>query len=218
MSDAHEVEIKRLLVDDGAAERFVAALRKPVRATQHQVNHVFDTDDGRLARSRHAVRLRVQDGDATLTAKGPGREVSASTSARLEAETTVEDELVEDLLAGRIEPLCVLRQRIPDDAYADLWRGLDEARACRPLRADGRFENTRRVVDVTLASGLQLTVEVDETHFPNARVDHEVEIEVPGEELVAEVEAWLDGVARDAAIETRDSTPKIARFHEALRS
>jgi hypothetical protein len=44
----HEVEIKRLFADDAAAERFIAVLGVPVLAEKHQVNNIFDTDDGRL--------------------------------------------------------------------------------------------------------------------------------------------------------------------------
>jgi uncharacterized protein YjbK len=211
----HEVEIKRLLPDDDAAERFVAALGAPVRAEKRQVNNIFDTDDGHLARSRYTLRLRTEGANALLTAKGPGRAVSATTASRTEAEIAVEPDLVDDLLAGVVEPLCLLRGREPDEAYAELWHGLDEARACRVLSAVGRFENLRRVIDVTLASGLRLTVELDRTEFPGGRTDNEIEIEVADETLVDEVEEWLEGLTREAGIETAPSSPKLARFLEA---
>jgi uncharacterized protein YjbK len=211
----HEVEIKRLFADDAAAERFIAALGAPVRAEKRQVNNIFDTDDGRLARSHYLLRLRTEGASAFLTAKGPGRALSATTASRMEAETAVQIDLVDDLLAGAVEPLCVLHARVPDDAYAELWRGLDEARACRVLRCAGSFENLRRVFDVTLPSGLALTVEIDRTDFPGGRTDNEIEIEVVDESLVDEVEAWLEGLAREAGIETAPSSPKLTRFYAA---
>lgn len=210
-----EVEIKRLLGDDAAAERFIAALAAPVRAEKRQVNTFFDTDDGRLARARYFVRLRTEGDRAFLTAKGPGRAVSTTTASRTEAEVAVEPDLVDDLLAGAVQPLAILREREPDEAYAELWRGLEEACGDRVLRCAGRFENLRRVVDVTLPSGLALTVEVDRTDFPGGRTDHEIEIEVPEEAVVEEVEAWLETLTREAGIETARSSPKLTRFHVA---
>lgn len=214
-SDHHEVEIKRLIAGDEEAVALIAALGSPVRAQRRQVNHLFDTDDRRLRRSRYVVRLRTEDDAAYLTAKGPGRRVGGDTVSRVEAEAAVDPGDVDELLAGRLEPLCVLRRSLPGHAYADLWRGLDAARACRPLRAAGSFENLRRVVDVTLPSGVELEVEIDRTQFPGGRVDSEIEIELPCDDLVAEVEQWLDDLARHAGIELRDSTPKTARFYEA---
>jgi uncharacterized protein YjbK len=211
----HEVEIKRLLADDEAGERFIATLGAPVRAEKRQVNTFFDTDDGRLARSRYTLRLRTEGANAFLTAKGPGRTLTATTASRVEAEAAVDADLVDDLLAGAIEPLCLLRGRVRDEAYAELWRGLDEARACRVLRSAGRFENLRRVVDVTLPSGLTLTIEVDRTSFPGGRTDNEIEIEVPDDTAVDGVEAWLEDVTREAGIETAPSSPKVTRFYEA---
>ena len=212
----HEVEIKRLLGDDAAAERFLAALAAPVVAEKHQVNNVFDTDRGDLARSNYALRVRTEGSDAFLTAKGPGRAVSATTASRMEAEAAIEEELANELLAGAVEPLCVLRARAADAAYAELWRGIDAARGCRPLRATGRFENLRRVIDVTLPGGLELTVELDRTDFPGGRVDNEIEIEVPDEALVDEVESWLDELTSEAGIRTGPSSPKLARYYAAL--
>lgn len=211
----HEVEIKRLLADDAAAERFVSALRAPVRADKRQVNHIFDTDDGRLARAHYMLRLRTEGARAFLTAKGPARAVSETTAARMEAEIEIESDLVDELLAGTGEPLPMLRARLPDEAYAELWRGLDGARAGRVVRSAGHFENLRRVVDVMLPSGTALTVEVDRTDFPGGRTDNEIEIEVPDETLVNEVEAWLDDLTREAGIETAPSSPKLTRFNAA---
>jgi uncharacterized protein YjbK len=212
----HEVEIKRLLAAADAAERLIDALGAPVRAEKRQVNHIFDTNDGSFSRERYMLRLRTEGTSAILTAKGPDRAVSATTTSRMEAEAAVDPELVDDLLAGAVDALSLLRGCVPDEAYADLWSGLEEARGGRALRAAGSFENLRRVVDVTLPNGRRLTVEVDRTDFPGGRTDNEVEIEVCDEAaVVAEVEAWLDDLTRKAGIETATSSPKLSRFYEA---
>jgi uncharacterized protein YjbK len=211
----HEIEIKRLLADDDAGERLIDALGAPVRAEKRQVNHILDTEDGGLARARYMLRLRTEGATAVLTAKGPSRALSTTTISRMEAETEVEADRVDELLSGAVEPLSLLRACLRDEAYADLWRGLEEARAGRVLRAAGCFETLRRVVDVTLPSGLKLALELDRTSFPGGRKDIEIEIEVPGEAAVDEVEAWLEQLTREANLETAASSPKLTRFYEA---
>jgi len=53
-------------------------------------NIVFDYRDGRIRRSGSLLRLRLADGEATLTFKGRSR-ILKSTKARLELETQVSD-------------------------------------------------------------------------------------------------------------------------------
>jgi uncharacterized protein YjbK len=211
----HEVELKRRLVGPGAADKLIAALGAPVREDKRQRNHIFDTDDGRLHRSRFALRLRVEEGAVFLTAKGPGRSVGASTGSKLEAETRIESALAEAILAGERDVLAELRDRVRDPAYESLWRGMDAALAGTAVRSRGSFENRRRTIPVDLPGGLQVDVEVDQTRFSRERADEEVEIELPDEQAVAVAEAWLERLTRDAGIATAPSSPKIARFYEA---
>ena len=70
-----EIELKRRLVGERAADALVAALGPP-RADHQQTNHVFDTPAFGLRRSHCSLRVRDEDGTFTLTAKGPGRRVS----------------------------------------------------------------------------------------------------------------------------------------------
>jgi uncharacterized protein YjbK len=211
----NEVELKRLLVGNGAGDKLIAALGGEVRADMRQVNHIFDTDARSLDRSRYALRLRLEGPAAWLTAKGPTSRVGASTGSKAEAEAAVEPAMVRDLLAGRLDPLTVLKARVTDPGYADLWKGLEAVRGSQSLRSWGHFENRRRTV-CTSAAGPQLDVEVDRTVFPNGRVDEEVEIELPREGLAPQVEKWLDATLRAAAIESEKSTPKIARFFASI--
>jgi hypothetical protein len=211
-----EIEIKRLLVGEHAVDRLTAALG-PATSDRMQFNHVFDTDELCLEQQFYALRLRFEDGTPTLTAKGPSRRVGSSASARAEAEATIEPRLAAEILAGRRDPLEVLQERARDAAFTVLWTGIGQARGGRALREVGRFENRRRSIPVTLPNGLELVVELDHTCFAGGRVDDEVEIEVPGEQVVSEVEAWLERRAAAAGVATRPSTPKLARFYAALR-
>ncbi len=211
-----EVELKRLLVGPKAGDRLIAALGAGVREEKTQRNHFFDRSDRRLGRARYSVRLRFEDHRAILGAKGPSRPVGVSTASRDEAESDLESFEAEALVQGGIDPITTLRQRVLDPAFAGLWRGLEAAREGRALRNWGAFENVRRLVPVALPRGQPLLVEVDRTLFPGGRIDEEVEIELPREELSGEAEAWLEARARAAGIETRVSTPKVARFFASL--
>jgi hypothetical protein len=212
---SHEIELKRRLSGSDAADRLLAVLG-PVASDVQQVNHVFDTADWGLHRARHSLRLREEAGRFILTAKGPSRGVSGSVSVRSEAESEIEPDVARRLLAAQGDPLAELRQRATDAAFRGLWEGIEQARAGEPLGELGQFRNRRRTVPVVVAPGLHLSVEVDRTHFPNGRIDDEVEIELPRPELAAEVEAWLAERASAAGIDTEPSTAKFGRFYAAL--
>jgi uncharacterized protein YjbK len=210
-----EIELKRLLRGEGAADKLAARLGT-AREERRQINHVFDTDDRRLQQKRYAVRLRFENEVPILTVKGPSRGVGASIAARAEAEATVDRAQADAILAGHLDPVSALRQLERDPAYATLWAGLDEARGGAPLRQLGHFENLRRVFPVVLPSGLRLDLELDRTRFAADRVDDEVEIELSDEGAAEEVEAWLEATASEAGVATAPSTPKVARFYEFL--
>jgi hypothetical protein len=211
----HEIELKRRLVGFDAADRLLEVLG-PVATDVEQVNHVFDTPDQSLHRSRHSLRLREEAGRFILTAKGPSRGVSGSVSTRTEAESEIEPDVARRLLAGQGDPLSELRRRATDAAFDGLWEGLEQARAGQPLGELGQFHNRRRSVHVLVSPELSLCVEVDQTRFPNGRVDEEVEIELSRPELAGEVEAWLAERAAAAGVETQPSTAKFGRFYASL--
>jgi hypothetical protein len=212
MNSHREVELKRLLVGEGAAERLIQSLGLVV-ADKRQVNHLFDTGDGRLRQRHYSVRLRIEDESAILTAKGPAERLSNDVSVRDEAEANIDSALGAEILAGRRDPVAALRERVKNPAFAALWQGLSEASAGQEVGLIGAFENRRRVVRACLPSGLELNVEVDRTRFPDGHADDEVEIELPDIGLVPEVEAWLAGQARAAAVVTAPATAKLARFY-----
>jgi hypothetical protein len=177
------------------------------------------------------VRLRNEEGEYTLTAKGPSVGVSASISSRTEAEVVIDAVLAAEIRSGLLDPVALLRERLADsihhhdaldddvregNAYAALCSSIERARGTHSLREVGYFDNRRRTVPVSLASGVVLHVEVDQTRFPDGRTDEEVEVELPGAELAPTVEAWLNELAARAGVETKPSSAKLARFHAAL--
>ena len=134
----------------------LAALGAGEAREKRQVNHVFDTDDGRLNATRHALRLRSEnDSDWILTAKGTSNAVGASTSAKLEAETRIPADVAESILTGGADPLAELRVRVTNPAFDVLWRDFEQVLAGRRLEVVGSFENVRRAVPVTLPSGTE---------------------------------------------------------------
>jgi uncharacterized protein YjbK len=215
-SGPNEIELKRILRGEEAAERLISAMGLPVRSESRQVNHIFDTDDRRLDRARYAMRLRTEGSRAFLTAKGPSRNVTSDTATKIEAETRIEPGEVTAVLSGASDPLTMLQKRATNPAFDELWRGIEKVKGNRALRSWGHFENLRRSVSVILPGGDPIEVEIDHTQFPNGRVDNEVEIELRDESEVDRVEAWLEEKARAAGISLGHSTPKVARFFESL--
>lgn len=215
-ASSRELELKRQLLGPAAADTLIAALG-PVAEHKLQLNHVFDTDTFGLRQQRHSVRLRFENGTPILTAKGPGRSLGAHTSSRTEAEATIDAATAAGILTGKLDPIAVLRQRVRGGAFDELWSGLERARSGRALRHIGSFENLRRSVPVVIEPGLALVVEVDRTRIAPDRIDHELEIEIPEEEQVPRVEAWLEQRAAAASVELAPSSPKLARFYAALQ-
>jgi adenylate cyclase class 2 len=91
---AHEIEVK-IEVDDAEAtarrlEAMGAELRSPRR---FEDNRLFDLADGALERSGGLLRLRLCDGRAVLTGKGPAPPAAlrAGYKVRTEEETEVAD-------------------------------------------------------------------------------------------------------------------------------
>jgi hypothetical protein len=212
-----EIEVKRLLIGERAGDRLLAALAAPVVAEKRQVNHVLDTKSRALSAARLSLRLRNEDGEWIVTAKGPSQRVAGSTASKVEAESHVEAAVAGAILGAGTSALDVLRARIDDSAFDELWQSFERVLADQPLIVVGSFENERRVVPVILPSGSSLTLEIDRTRFPGGRVDEEVEIELDSAALAAEVEAWLETTARAAGVVTAPSSAKIARFLDAAR-
>jgi len=166
----------------------------------------------------HALRLRIEPKGTFLTAKGPGRAIGRSGGARVEAEALLEPEVAQRILSGEVQPIEVLKSRLVDRGYDELWSSLEAACTGRPLKPIGHFENERRTAPMMLPSRASLILEIDRTRFPGGRVDEEVELEVPTEDLAPEAEAWLHDVLARAGVTSTESTPKIARFYESLET
>jgi uncharacterized protein YjbK len=211
-----ELEFNRLLVGPAAGEKFLRATGSTIMAEKEQVNYIFDTEDRRLDRARYALRLRKEGGGAWLTAKGRSRPVEGSTVSRLEAESGVDHSTADDVLAGRVDPVAVLRSHVADVEYAVLWEAIEKVREGRPLKVWGHFSNWRRTAAVRLPSGTDVEWQLDRTTFPDGHVDDEVEIEMADPKQAREVTEWVEKIARKAGVETMDTKPKIARFFASI--
>jgi adenylate cyclase class 2 len=66
-----EIEIKLAVANLAAIRRRLAALHARKLGRVHEQNTLFDTPQGSLTRSGRLLRLRLQDGPALLTYKGP---------------------------------------------------------------------------------------------------------------------------------------------------
>jgi uncharacterized protein YjbK len=216
--DHQEIELKRLLRGPNAIEVLLAALGGAVREEKRQTNHIFDTSGRQLFDAGYTVRLREETGPLFLvTVKGPSRALGSHTGSKPEAEAAVDARVARDILSGAADPVGALRSALGNTEHQKLFAGLDAVRSGKPLVLVGRFDNVRKVIPVTLPGGLGLDVEVDETQFPDGHTDHEVEIEIPSDEQVGEVEAWLSSTLQRAGVEHTTSSPKLVRFYSHRR-
>ena len=86
-----ETEIKLLVRDPARLKSRLRSLGATLARRRHfEDNFVFDLPDRRLRRRGSLLRVRLTDGKATLTFKGPSR-IVARTKSRMELETDVVD-------------------------------------------------------------------------------------------------------------------------------
>lgn len=89
--DHRETEIKLRVDRPVQLRRRLRSLGAALLRSRHfEDNFIFDFPDRRLGRNGSLLRIRLTDGRATLTYKGPGRRV-AGTKARRELESSVGD-------------------------------------------------------------------------------------------------------------------------------
>jgi uncharacterized protein YjbK len=197
---ADEIEWK-LVLDAAAAARLTAALalRLGPGTAREQENRFIDTPDRRLRRARMNLRLRRErcpSGTIVLvTGKRPP--AAARTAPGLfhhdEIESVVNDPPWDALLADL--------RRVP--LHPDWQAALGDA----PRVDLGGFSNQRLTWD---ADGEHICL--DETHFPDGRVDHEVEIETNDPERTEA--RWRRLLAAVAAPWRPQTKSKFFRFME----
>jgi uncharacterized protein YjbK len=218
--DSREIELKFRLESSAQAAALLTAVvggawsRAPVR----QVNHFFDTAGGDLNRARYTLRLRVQEGENLLTAKGPERKSPDGTlSDKAEDERPVGPAEAGRLLRGEHSPLDALATAL--GAPSALLSEMRALIAGQPLLHVGAFENERTSVPAALeveGRHVPLLFELDCTLLPGGRVDHEVEVEL-GAEGSPQVAEAVRALLRRAGIEPRAAPSKAQRFFETIR-
>jgi chromosome partitioning protein len=223
-ADGREVEIKAALSGESAATALLAALPPGSPApgpAREQLNHLFDTPRGALRAAGLALRLREEGGHFTLTAKGPSAaNGDAAVADRPEEEVTLDAGWAYDLLGGRRSPLDVLRTRLAP-ARPALLDALEAAAGNKHLQRAASFRNVRRRVGpVRLAAGeaepVELVLELDRTEFPDGRIEHEVEAEVPPEKA-GDAQRALEQLFAQAGLPWAPATSKMERLFAKRR-
>ena len=208
-----ELELKFVLPDAAASAALEAAAGGRRRERVVQTNHLFDTSDARLRAAGLTLRLREEAGSWRVTLKGPSRRLGAA-RAREELEAAVGRATATRILAGEVSPLDAL------DSAAGLVAGARD-RAEGGLRLLGSFRNERVRVLADLPGYGPALLEIDRTHLPGDRVDHEVELEVPAagpdaEEAAGRAEAALRTLLERIGVEPVQASGKASRFVRAL--
>lgn len=226
-----ESEIKLLLPDEAAYARVRTALA-PGRAVL-QRNHFFDRADGALRAARIGVRLRAEGDDRLLTLKGG--ELAGSSDAlvrRIELETDLPQDAFEAALHAGLDLrpwLARFRDGAGDEPLAAALErflaGLESLCNETRLVRYGSFDNLRTIERLALhdEQGLiEIELALDRTELPGPRIDHEIEVELPGhpgepEELAERTARALERWLADRGIGPVVPAPsKLARFHAAL--
>jgi uncharacterized protein YjbK len=146
------------------------------REPERQVNHYFDTPDGRLVRSRVLLRVREEGGRCVLTLKC-GSEVRPGLFDSLEIEEEIESAALEAALR---RPATLLD--LPLNAIDELKRHHGRP-SLIALIAAGRLENER----VKRETG-DVVLDVDRIIFPDGSEAYELEIETDDP---PHAEAWI---------------------------
>lgn len=216
-----ETEFKFSVQDGDALLAVGRAAGGQAGAVLRQVNHFFDSADGRLNQGKFVLRLRDENGGFFVTAKGPQTTSKSGTlSTKAEEEITVDAALAGLILAGTRSPLDVLRNAPGSTVDRTvLLDAMAAALAGQPLQHAGSFENQRTHWPVTLRGpgfALAVTLEMDRTTFPGGVVHHEVEVEIPAGADATAAEAALTQLFASAGVKTWSAPSKAKRFFAAL--
>lgn len=199
MNKTMEKELKIHLKDAGNLKYLLEALPPPVRIV-NQVNHYFDTPALDLRRNKAMVRLRESSEGNFFTLKRDAKILAGYLTAE-DHETRTEFR-ARDIGPGGVIPVSVLPPGIQQIVAQEF--GLSD------LKHLGRIRNERRVIPMKEG----FTIELDETHFPNGQIDHEIEVETADPDAALPViERILDacGIPFDFEFKT-----KYSRFLEAV--
>ncbi len=162
-----EKEIKLNLISE---ENYRALLLHFNRFSETWVhkNYFFDTRDKVLLAHKWALRIRLIDNKALLTAKGPGIRKNEGLLVRPEIESEISKEEAAQAVSSGIKA-DMLPQEIGDVLDKYIKNSL--------LRTILTFETSRTVASLEIPDGL-IRLEIDRTAFSDGSVDYEMEIEL----------------------------------------
>ena len=200
---ATEIEIKLDLLDEGNYSRLLGHLGVTGKEIR-QENYFFDTDRLDLGRAGWALRIRIENDIAAVTAKGPASENPDSLAIR--PETTVPLPIRR---AARFINRGFQLQELPPSLREHLhgYAGNDI------LKSLLQFANLRTTVDYPTGVDT-LALEVDQTIFADKSIDYELEVELAGIEEYDRVMAVLAALFNKIAIPI--VVQKESKFARAL--
>lgn len=222
-----EIEIKYRLdsqealnsLEKRASEIFPGAVKEV-----EQTNFFFDTPDFRVKKNGVGIRLRKEDDHFFMTLKGPRSsrkepEMQKLTS-RLEFEAEITAQDAQALLNDRVDPISVVEGiAIADERMSKTRRHLvaivHSAAPNASLRLIGSFTNNRRILPIQI-DGCDMKLEFDRTHFPDANIHFEVELEIPSMDHLPEAENFLLDLFKQVGREPGLQKSKSERFYQFL--
>ncbi len=187
-----------------------------------QTNHFFDSPACCLHQHHFVIRLREENNCYTLTIKGEQQAEHAENNVltdRVEEEVPLPPESARALLAGRVSPQQIINDHFGSKSAA-LLAMIETACDQQQLVHIGDFRNVRiHLPPVILPVGNgdeRLVFELDNSIFPDGRVDYEIEIEISGESDATGIETALKELFRQAGIEWHAAPSKAVRFFTAI--
>ena len=197
-----------------------------------QINHFFDTALYIIKINRMILRLRDERDQFTMTVKDgapyqnnledetdPNDKIQSPLVVRLEIEFRVPCEIGVDLLAGKICPFKYFqaqRNELPPDAWEThdyLVQRLNSFLNPEELKYLGSYTNYRISSHLKLGT-TPILLELDETHFPNGEIHHEVEVELAKDSDAQLALDYFEGSFKELDIEHFPDRGKSSRFYD----
>jgi uncharacterized protein YjbK len=225
VENALEIELKYRLENLQAFQRVEAALLVGAPSKRvHQQNHFFDTKDHLLRQSKIGLRLRQENEEFFLTAKGPVTQSSDglnpdALAVHAEEEMILSQDRARSMLDGALPAFLPFLEKSDGLLNPQLVAHIEETHHKQPLAYVGRFENVRTRIPktITLFSGpIDLVFELDQTTFLEKIIHYELEVEVPSRADVAGVDEAVQGLLKQAGVTWTKTPGKASRFFALL--
>ncbi|MGH0035035.1 MAG: CYTH domain-containing protein [Myxococcota bacterium] len=220
-----ERELKLGIPDERALHALIERVGGRVDLPAVQENHFFDSPGFVLRDRRLGLRIRHEQGEFTLTLKGPSRSEGAgplTVRAELEialdaarAHAALEGALPITALLDLLEPLAI---RTRQEALLESVRSAGRE---APLHPIGSFRNTRTRVHTALdadGASVPVVLEFDRTEFAPGDVRCEVELELDDAMPQEALQHALERSFREVGVEPQPTSSKLGYFLERLSS